>query len=958
MNITTETKLCGFTVNRIRQIDELNATLVEMIHDKTGAEICWLNNGEQNKLFSVAFKTLPDDSTGVFHILEHSVLCGSEKYPVKEPFVELMKSSMNTFLNAMTYSDKTLYPISSRNEKDFLNLTSVYLDAVFAPKITENPNIFYQEGIHIELHDENSAYKGVVFNEMKGAMSNVDDRIEQGINALLFPDNCYRFNSGGDPKVIPDLTYEKFVETYHKFYHPSNARFFLDGDIPIEKTLEMIDSYLEKYEKRNSLPDILTQHPVSNEGTAYYEVSPDENCDKKTVLSFGKIIGTWKDKTKLFATKVLCDVLADSNDSPLKRAILSSGLADDVEMIVMDGIAQPYLLIIVRNIKNSDSDKICRLIRNTVQQLVSDGIDKKSVFASINRLAFSSKQMPEPQGLYRATSALSSWLYGGDPLLYLTYRETVDELYKMAETDSFEKLLDELLLNSNGMSVLRMLPSAALGNEERNAEEERIKAEISALSAEQKQELSLQNEKLALWQQTPDSQESVELLPTLSLDEVNDTLEIIKTAEAFENGVRLLYHPIQTNGIVYLTMYFSLTMFSLSELTKLSLLPSLFGEFPTENNSVTELQQKIKTYIGRLSFGIEVFGKDNQTEKCTPYLTVRAGILEENLATAKALISEVLTASQFDDVEKIKEIVMQTYEISRQTATGNGHSLGIYAVQAHYSAKNAVEEAIYGYSSMKFLHSFADNFDGTVDSFIHLVKRVRAEAICKSNLTVSITSSENISVSDLLSALPDGNQLPETAEYKTELPKRMGICIPAQIGFAVKGYHLTSTDKKMNGSLKIASNIISLAYLWNIIRVQGGAYGAGFPVDRDGSMMCYSYRDPSPARSLQVYDALSDFICDFCKNGEDLENFIISAIAATEPLRTPAAQGTVADELWFSGVTDEERILMRRQMLSANRESLTEWCPLFEKMANEGTVCVVGHEDALKKCENLEICEL
>lgn len=280
MNIAKETKMFGFTVNRIRTNDEINGTLYEMSHDKTGAELCWLDNGEQNKLFSVAFKTLPEDSTGVFHILEHSVLCGSEKYPVKEPFVELMKSSMNTFLNAMTYPDKTVYPISSRNDKDFLNLTSVYLDAVFAPKILENPNIFYQEGIHIELDEENSAYKGVVFNEMKGAMSGVDDRIEQGINSLLFPDNCYRFNSGGDPAVIPDLTYNQFVETYRRFYHPSNARFFLDGDIPIEKTLEMIHSYLEKYDKSYKLPVLSMQKPVSNEGTAYYEIDDCQNSDK------------------------------------------------------------------------------------------------------------------------------------------------------------------------------------------------------------------------------------------------------------------------------------------------------------------------------------------------------------------------------------------------------------------------------------------------------------------------------------------------------------------------------------------------------------------------------------------------------------------------------------------------------------------------------------------------------
>lgn len=957
MNITTGTTLFGFTVNRIRKSDELNGTLYEMSHDKTGAELCWLDNGEQNKLFSVAFKTLPEDSTGVFHILEHSVFCGSKKYPVKDPFVDLLKSSMNTFLNAMTYPDKTVYPVSSRNESDFLNLVSVYLDAVFSPSLTESPNVFYQEGIHIEPDDENLIYKGVVFNEMKGAMSGVDDRIEQAINSLLFPDNCYRFNSGGDPAVIPDLTYEKFVETYHRFYHPSNAKFFLDGAIPFEKTLEMIDSYLEKYEKSDNFPVLLMQLPVSNEGSSHYEID-DENSEKKAVLALGKIIGTWENKTKVFAAKVLCDVLADSNDSPLKRAVLSSGLADDIEMFVIDGVAQPYLLIIVRNMKNSDSIKIREVISDTVQQLISDGLNKKSVLASINRFSFHSKQISEPQGLYRATSALNSWLYGGDPMLYLTYDETTEALRNMAENDGFEKLLEELMLDDSGKAVLHMLPSATLGAEERKAEDERIKAEISAMSEEEKQQLYTKNEKLALWQQTPDSQEAVQTLPTLSLSEVNDTPEITKTFESMENGVKILYHPMNTNGIVYLSMYFPLTQFSLSELTTLSLFPDLFGEFPTEKHSVTELEQMIKTYIGSLSFGLEAYGKDNQTEKCTPYFVARAGILEENLSSAKAVLSEVLTESRFDDISKIKEIVMQTYEMARQYAIGNGHSLGIHAVQAHYSAKGAVSEALNGYSSLKFLHDFSDHFDEKIDDFISLIYKVKAEAICKSNLTLSITATENISVSDLLSELPDGNVIPNEAEYKTNLPKRMGICIPAQIAFAVKGYHMSCADIKMNGSLRIASNIISLAYLWNIIRVQGGAYGAGFSVGRDGGMMCYSYRDPSPARSLQVYDVLSDFIRDFCESNEDLDKFIISAIAATEPLRMPGNQGVAADELWFSGITDKEIILTRRQMLSTDKDALKDWCSVFDKMAENGAVCVVGHEGALKECENLEICEL
>ncbi|MDE6111707.1 MAG: hypothetical protein K2F65_07310, partial [Eubacterium sp.] len=351
--------------------------------------------------------------------------------------------------------------------------------------------------------------------------------------------------------------------------------------------------------------------------------------------------------------------------------------------------------------------------------------------------------------------------------------------------------------------------------------------------------------------------------------------------ESVEDGVKILYHPMNTNGIVYLSMYFPLTQFSLSELTKLSLFPELFGEFPTEKYSVTELQQMVKTYIGKFTFNVEAFGKDDQTEKCTPYLTVRAGILEENLETAKAIILEVVTKSKFDDVQKIKEIVMQTYEMARQSAIGNGHSLAIGAVQAQYSARGAVNEAINGYSSMKFLHHFADDFNAEIDDFVALIGRVKAEAICKSNLVVSITSSENISVSDLISEIPNGDEAPKEAEYKTALPKRMGIRIPAQIAFAVKGYHLSCADVKMNGSLRIASNILTLDYLWNIVRVQGGAYGAGCPVGRNGSIVCYSYRDPSPARSLQVYDSLSKYICGFCKSDDDLNKFIISAVAAT-----------------------------------------------------------------------------
>lgn len=959
MNLEKNTKLCGFTVTRIREEKELGGRLVEMTHDKTGAELCWVDNKELNKTFSIGFKTLPENSTGVFHILEHSVLCGSEKYPVKEPFVELLKSSMNTFLNAMTYPDKTIYPVSSRNKRDFLNLTSVYLDAVFAPALKHNPNIFRQEGIHTEFDENGSpSYKGVVFNEMKGAMSDVAGRTEYALQELLYPDNCYRFNSGGDPEVIPDLTYEQYVAAYSTFYHPSNSRISLDGDVPLEETLELINSYLEKYERSVTKHEIEMQVPAARQSSAYYEIAEGEDNGKKTILVLAKIIGTWADRAKLLAAQVLADALADTNESPLKRAVLSSGLAEDFEVEVMDGIAQPFISMTAKNIKNEDSRKIRSIINETVKKIITEGIDKKSLTASINRLAYSVKQLPEPQGVYRAMFVQNSWLYGGDPMMYLVYDEAIKELRKMAEGGGFEKLLSELLENDGELSELRMLPSVTFGNELREKEEARLSKETSALTDAQRQEIKNQLEELDRWQTEPDSPEAAAALPTLPLSEVGEKPELTETEETAGNGVKVLYHPVPTHGIVYLTMYFPITNLSLDEITATAVLPSLYGELPTKNYGTLELQQQIKTYIGSLRFKLNVLGSADNKEKCTPVFEVNAGMLEENLPKAKALIAEILLNTELNHPDKIKEIVTQEDETWRQGAIGNGHAVGISAACAHYSAKDAVGEAINGYSAINFLHKFSKGFDEMISGFLKTAGRVASEAIIRSGLTVSVTSTERADFSDLISALPEGRALPKEAEYRTALPERLGISIPGQVSYAVKGYHLNELNKKIEGTMKVADNILTYCYLWNLIRVQGGAYGTGMRAALGGRMFCYSYRDPSPARSLGIYDTLSDCIRDFCDSDEDLDKLIISAIGNSEPLRTPSSQGAAADDFYFTGITDEEQIRIRREMLATDRAKLLAFCDILDKLAENGAICVVGHEAALKECGGLEIAEL
>lgn len=958
MNLSTGTKLKGFTVTQIREEKELGGRMAEMLHDKTGAKLCWIDNKEENKLFCISFKTLPENSTGVFHILEHSVLCGSDKYPVKEPFVDLLKSSMNTFLNAMTFPDKTMYPVSSRNKRDFLNLASVYLDAVFAPKLLENPSVFHQEGIHTEFNEGVPSYKGVVFNEMKGAMSGIDDRIEEGITELLFPHNCYRFNSGGDPAVIPDLTYEKYRDTYCRFYHPSNAKIFLDGDIPLEETLELIDSYLGKREKSDLKFEVEIENPAPKSGTWYYEIGENDDPDKKAALVFGKIACTWKEKDKCLAADILCDVLAGTNESPLKRAVLSSGLAEDFEMRISDGIAQPFLVMAARNMAENDGEKITEIITSTVNKLISEGLDKKSLFASINRFAFRTKQLPEPQGLYRAIMAENSWLYGGDPMDYLLYDKSIENLRSEVEKGGFEKLLKELLGDVKNLCVLKMLPSKTLGAELRKAEEKRLQKETGAFTEEDKKANAELNEKLTKWQTTPDSAEAAATLPKLPLSEVSEKPKMYKSEISQVDNARVIYHPVSTHGIVYFRIYFPLTNLSLKELSTAGLLPMLYGELPTKNHSILELQQLIKTYIGKLHFKLNCYGDNKDIEHCMPCLEVSAGVLKENLAQAKKLIAEIINETEFDHPDKIREMAAQTYENEKQNAMYNGHVLGRIEALAQYTAKNAVCEAVDGYSFISALKKLARDFDKEIGGFMAVVDKIYREAVTKNGITVSVTAEEEQDVGDVINALPDKKALASTAEYKTEMPAKTGIVIPAQISFASQALNLPAMGKRVSGALKVAANIISLSYLWNVIRVQGGAYGAGIRETMADNLFCYTYRDPSPARSLEVYGGIGKFVKEYCDSDEELDKYIISAIANGEPLLSPESIGYHADCRLFSGITDEDRIAVRREMLTADKKQLLELCGFFDEMAKDAAVCVVGYEDSLKECGGLTVFEL
>ena len=948
MELSTLCTQYRFTLKQVRSIPGSEAELVEMVYDKTGTELCWVKNGESNKLFGIAFKTIPEDDTGVFHILEHSVLCGSDKYPVKEPFVELLKSSMNTFLNAMTFPDKTVYPVSSRNEQDFLNLTSVYLDAVFAPAILHEPNIFRQEGWHYELEGENLTYNGVVFNEMKGAMSSVDEIAERSIMHLLFPDNCYQYNSGGEPAAIPNLTYQQFLDSYKKNYHPTNARIYLDGDIPVEKTLSVLDEYLGRYEMGEK-QRLDKQTPVSCEQTVTYEAVNDGMPKAQLVL--GKILGSFDDKTELLARQVLCDVLAGSNDAPLKRAVLSTGLCQDLSLGVTDGMIQPFMVLRLHNMEDANAAKLEETIRDCAKELVANGIPKERLTASINHLAFQVRQMQEPQALIRGLNCMNSWLYDSDPMLYLHYGDSIEALRAMVEKGEFEALLEEMLLNTDGLCKLHVLPSEEHGAKLREAENARMAAEKAAMDEAQLKQIADTYEAFTAWQQKPDSPENLDTLPKLSLSEISPEPVLCPTEEDRVGGVTLLRHKVASNGIVHLSAYFRLTDCALEQLTAVSMLGNLLGNLPTAAHSSAELQNKIKTWLGDLSFGIEVVTKTGERKVCTPMLAVHCSVLQENIGKAEQLIHEILTTTDLHQNDRIREILLQTEMEAQQRGMMGGHMLAFKSVGAHFSAAAAVQEAISGITYIQFLHDLSKNFDAKIEDFNALLQQVLKNAVCQKKLTLSLTEDGRSDLSSFISRFSEGDCTVEAAAYETKLPQKLGIRIPAQVSFASIGYHLDEAGLAYDGTARLLSNILSLAHLWNEVRVQGGAYGAGMRVGKSGGLFTYSYRDPNPARSLEVYRNMGGFVKAFAESGADITGFIISTVAETEPLVGPAQQGAMADNDWFAGLGYEEAAAERKQLLTATSADLAKWRDALDSLRDKAAVCVVGYADALDGCE-------
>ncbi len=949
--------LHGFEIVRMRESAELNGILWEMHHLKTGAQLVWLDNKDTNKVFSIGFKTLPYDDTGVFHILEHSVLCGSDNYPVKEPFLDLLKSSMNTFLNAMTFSDKTIYPVSSRNEQDYLNLTRVYLDAVFFPAIYNNPSIFHQEGWHYELTDKDAepTYKGVVFNEMKGAMSSVDRQIDYGICRMLFPDNCYHCVSGGDPRYIPDLTYEQFIDSHRTFYNPTNAKIYLDGDVPLDKVLRIIsEEYLNKFDRCDAAHDIGLQKPIDAcSKVQYYAIGKDESEENKAQAVYGKVLSHWSNRKKNMALSVLGSYLTATNESPLKRAVLESGLAQDMSIYIDDSILQPYSVLHIRNTEYKHRDALRQIIRDTASRIIEEGIEKDDLTAILSQYEFALREEQEPKGIIRNINALNSWLHDGDPMLYLENNAVLDSLRQEIGTGYYEGLLRELLLDDEGMAELYLLPSKTKGDEDIADEQERLSKAHQSWTEQDKEDILALNAKLEKWQCSEDTPEALATLPMLSISDVSDTPEWVGTVNSRAEGVEILHHPVASNGVVHCNLYFSVADQSTESLQRLSFISELLGELPTASHSAAELQRLIKLYIGKLNFSVKSFFVKGDAASCKPYFTASFSVLENYVKEGTALVCEILSETVCSDSAKVRELLLQSIETYNQRFITEGHSFALKRAQSAFSASALLSEKVSGFDYFRFLKDMADGFDEKFSELCAFVQTAEKEIFRNSRLTLSETSlAPHSELHYVMEALrSESERIP--SDIMTLSPemkaKKEAVYIPSGVSYAVSCGTLSRYDEEYSGSLPVLSTILTFGYLWNEIRVKGGAYGCGFRTRESGDMFFYSYRDPSPLRSLGIYRDTAQFIRGFVQNEESTDKYIISTIASFEPLMTPSERGSAADSYYLCGIDFEDKLKIRRQMLSLKKEDLLSLCGLFDKMADGNGICIVGSEASMQE---------
>ena len=953
--------MSGFAVKSVTDLPEVQGRLIRMEYTKNGADLAWLERDDDNMTFAIGFRTFPQDDTGVAHIIEHSVLCGSEKYPVKEPFVDLLKSSFATFLNAWTSSDSTMYPVCSRNNTDFLNLVDVYMDAVLHPLSVKSPLAFKQEGWHYELDKADGELKrnGVVYSEMKGAFANPERRLHHELRRLLYPRSCYGFVSGGDPAGIPELTFEKYRAFYTKFYHPSNARIFLDGKVDVQAVLAKLDGFLSSYSRTEMDTAVVYQDPVSAAKTIEYEIGSDEKPEGKVLLGDAWVFGRFDEREKYMAMDVITDALAGDNDAPLKKVLLEKGLCEDVRLGVGGG-AQLEVSLVVKNVTGENIAAVRQTVRETLAAQAAKGLDHARLAALLDRAEFHDREKDFggfPRGLAFFNDAYDQWLYGGDPAEAFRNASRFARLRARIGEGWFEKVLKEALVDNPHHAEVTMMPSPTLAARRAEAE----KAELAKIKAswtkEQLEQVLADCRELERHQSAPDRPEDKAKLPVLSVKDIPVKGPVTAREITTVDGVTVVRPRTQANGVLHMGLYFSIADLSREEIADLPMLARVLGDLATAKHPIDALRNELDGKLGNFSVTTDVYAKPGDAKDAHPYVAVGVSALESHKADVLRLIPEVLLETSYVDVKSVGKMLKQRRigaERSTMGLGGRGHPFRRAAAQL--SMRAALEETLDGFAQIRHLQDLDAAFAQDGSAYCRRLAALAKKVFVKNRLTVCLADNLPTSFAgEMIAAFPKG-QVGAPVAHELFKRQREGFRIPAAIGFAARVAH--PVPAVYRGQAVVACRILSLDYLWDEIRVKGGAYGGSIRVRNNGDAGWLSWNDPKPARSLDVYATCGDALRTFASSDESLDRYIVSSVAATEPYQTPSVETFNAAALYLSGRTPEDQQRLRAEMLATTKEDLKAFAATVDALAKDAAICVLAGPQQLESCSNkLDVVE-
>lgn len=954
-------KLDAYRVVEHKMIEEMQSEGIVLEHKKTKARLFLVSNDDENKVFCIGFRTPPDNDCGLPHILEHSVLCGSDKFPLKDPFVELVKGSLNTFLNAMTYPDKTVYPVASCNDKDFHNLMDVYMDAVLHPNIYKEEKIFRQEGWHYELESKDAPliYNGVVYNEMKGAYSSPESILDSVTQKTLFPDTCYGKDSGGDPVHIPELSYEKFLDFHRTYYHPSNSYIYLYGDMDMAEKLTWLDEeYLSHYEERPVDSRIREQkafaEPVEREFS--YSITEGESEEDATYLSVNTVVGDDLDPKLYVAFQILEYTLLDAPGAPLKQALIDAGIGKDVMGGYESGILQPYFSVIAKDANKEQKGEFLAIVKGTLRKLADQGINRKSLLAGMNYFEFKYREADygsAPKGLMYGLQCLDSWLYDGDPMTHLCYQETFDFLKKEVENGYFEQLIRDYLLDNPFEAVIVVAPEKNLTAKEDEKLAKKLAAYKASLSEEELEKLVTATRELKEYQDTPSTPEILAKIPLLKREDIEKKAETFFWKEKEEGGIKVLHHNFFTSGIGYLKVLFNTEVLPQEDLPYAGLLKSILGSISTEHYSYSDLTSEIHLNSGGVDFSVTSYPDLADPERFTGAFVASIRVLYDKLDFGFTILEEILNHSVFTDEKRLGEVIQETRSRAKMKLENAGHSTAVSRATSYFSATAYYNELTGGTAYYHFLEQLEKDYANKKGEIMARLQEVSRKLFTRTNMLVNYTADDkgyeqlpqNLKL--LADKLPQGSGEKHAFTHPVKNVNE-GLKTSAQVDYVARCGNFRDAGLEYTGALKILQVILSYDYLWLNIRVKGGAYGCMSGFGRSGEGYLVSYRDPNLKETNDIYEGIPAYLEAFDPDERDMTKYVIGTISNLDAPLTPSVKGSRGLSAYLSGVTEEMMQTERDQILSAAKEDIRALAAQVRAVLATGSFCVVGNEEKIE----------